>query len=82
MPFTCGTIDEQRYKIYMRDVMRSYVREIVEKDIRYAYEICSELDPEWTFKFQRKSKNILPYKINLVDFIMSFYDKVNLKDYV
>jgi len=78
MPFTCGSIDIERHKIYMRDVMRSYVRTIVEKDIRYAYEICNELNPEWTKNLKRK----YDYKRDLVDFIMSYYEIVDLKQYV
>ena len=73
MPFTCGIINIEGHKNYMRDVMRSYVREIVEKDIRYTYEICNELNPDW---------KRLTYKKDLVDFIMSYYDKVDLKQYV
>ena len=78
MHFTCGSIDIEKHKIYMRDVMKSYVREIVEKDIKYTHEICYELNPEWTKTFKRR----LTYKTDLVDFIMSYYDKVDLKQYV
>jgi len=81
MPFISVLIDIERYRIEKKNEMRSYVRKIVDKDIKYAHEICEMLDTEW-YKNFKKIKSNKSYYGKLVDFIMSYYEIVDLKQYV
>jgi len=81
MPFTCGSIDIEEYKIFKKNEMRYYIKTIVDKDIKYAHEICEMLDIEWYKNFKKIQSN-KSYDGKLVDFIMSYYEIVDLKQYV
>lgn len=80
MPFTCGSIDIEGYKIFKYNEVHHLVRNIVLNDIVFAYEICEQLDPKWRKNLKKFRYN--DYDLKVVKFIMSFYDKVDLKQYL